>query len=1620
MVSKIFTVQMDFLHSLTTAVAAPDDRGGMAVAARHTLQWLDDAQQLFPSPRLARTHAHLKSQLGLLEAQLEAAPRMGLVSERERKQPVYRVFVDPLPLTGPAESVRRLTALAGIAVAAAISRNQMVAPPYADSLTKVFKAHMGERRLHEDWYAAARAITQGETNLRPFAERCSNPDVKRFLLATLDLYESTLKPEGPDAPEARSDQDEDHLPQQAVGEVHEPEAAEALDTDEEELISDSEPVDVLRWQQGRAEFARFGDTMGLSAFYGRLPPQSLAPITTAVGGALRESLFDHEYALFAIYSLAFNLPPQHLIHIPIGAEGNVRLDPRGYVCWEMSSAFAADAQPAYVPLPVVVVERQQQLLSDRPFVKTIGELCLVPEPGKARKLWLRKYDAFLKSYGDAAYPPWPSRFAYSLAQMYLEITGSDILAAACTMNFALVPGATLHYAWVGARLIGECATAVYRRLGLGEHVGMPEGYRGAGAPDAPDMQTLRCGWTKVVKEAQEAREAMRLADTSENLCSAWNELCRLNALMVCVLTAHRGHRIERVTFGALTGSHLYVYASDKDVENGGSARLVPITTLLSGVIDWHMQCVALLAQRVRELVGPEETIAEFKRLGIPFNKAAFFHVRWNAGKQCLVRKVISPAALTDVSGRLWGARANVGRKFWVTQLMLRANDPFCTRLLTLHRRQGAEPDHPVHWQALEPALEALRATMEGVLAEANLTAPKCDLAPVELLSLRQAPLPRAAKESAGDSDAALAMTHRPGGFSLSAIAAVDSVRKELSIGVPPDHPQAALALACVVFDGITSLPVLRQLTSNPRKSLVRVGETAFLQARCGTNLIPYPLQPITHAILAPALSMPEPLPWPEVAAKASSWLREKLQGFCWGKDPLGQLLQAQGHWLNLRLPSMLNSAAEAAADIAAMSMRSCARLAGEEVHGNPTASATQRPRAPAVSAFSLDGLSRIIHHWGSDQKNLGGDVDRARGLQEDLSQLHPGEAGSPFASVHAWATQEAISILSGAPGYIQNSSLSTYFSNLSAALKSLSPLEDLRSWSDEQWRDLHRLVRHLAGDKDRGAEAKSPPTADRDPAFFRFGRALAAYGGYSIPGWMLEPTRRSERAVVKSAAAVHVGPRHFRLAEQILKRWLEDEPWALTRCTVLLKYLEEIPSRMSEPTTLVADCLTSDGQYVVLRPNGFNILKTTTSKRLLRASDGLAASIRQLRAFSQGVAANLKFLFLTDNETTESAVEIVHLVRTALEEAVGDPDLVLHSTRASAIIRTIAPGWDEVLRQLLRHDAGPATTAALFVYEQDKWQRPALAASLAGHAERRTLVASYGAAWPLLRYLALASTLVDIKIGLALLATANVSPAALRQARSRSRREGAVFDQWLWWCKHLARPEIPEFEFLNPLMSDPQDADLRHTNAADPRAPALTQLAAKLRYFGKRYLGIDLDVAAASERIGIREARLLEPAVDMARTFPPLTQRVKSTSSLRGKAADLKWIDLPDAVSWLSGCDSFDDAQVRALWSLLIREACPNRHDSSAYVDLVTGAMKVLPAETTLEFVFGQRHHSAELGGALSAAGAVVGKPHRDFGAIPRVFVVRRGQDRNDVEKARLTAMVRLLVCAFVCVKEII
>ena len=113
---------MEILANFALAINAPQNRGGLLVAAGHTVNFLRDAEIVFPSPRLNLIRVSLESSLKSLLLEPNDDRHLLVSSQREKGIPVYGFFVDPPAIKWLAHELLNVKALAGLAVAYAMSR----------------------------------------------------------------------------------------------------------------------------------------------------------------------------------------------------------------------------------------------------------------------------------------------------------------------------------------------------------------------------------------------------------------------------------------------------------------------------------------------------------------------------------------------------------------------------------------------------------------------------------------------------------------------------------------------------------------------------------------------------------------------------------------------------------------------------------------------------------------------------------------------------------------------------------------------------------------------------------------------------------------------------------------------------------------------------------------------------------------------------------------------------------------------------------------------------------------------------------------------------------------------------------------------------------------------------------------------------------------------------------------------------------------------------------------------------------------------------------------------------------------------------------------------------------
>lgn len=462
------------------------------------------------------------------------------------------------------------------------------------------------------------------------------------------------------------------------------------------------------------------------------------------------------------------------------------------------------------------------------------------------------------------------------------------------------------------------------------------------------------------------------------------------------------------------------------------------------------------------------------------------------------------------------------------------------------------------------------------------------------------------------------------------------------------------------------------------------------------------------------------------------------------------------------------------------------------------------------------------------------------------------------------------------------------------------------------------------------------------------------------------------------------------------------------------------PMRAAEASLLERECLTDDSQCIVIRNGCFSHIKRDASIRLIPATPAQIAAIRNQADFMQRLGEDAKYLFLLPpSKDTRDVEGLLTLITEALQRVTGDPHARVHSFRPSATARLIAPAWETLVRSLLNGTAGPGLCSAFFGYDADKWLATATASALAGHSSRLTAISSYFGIWPLLRGAALRATMEATPCPSAYLHRHDISDDARRQAKSRA---GDAFDSWAWFQQKLELQSSTWLPLRDTRATDSTTVELPDAARAMPGQSALPGLSTKVRYLALRTLGVEADIACAQLRLGHQHSQHLEGCLIRMPPAQVLRQRVKSDAVGRGARADLRWLDQAVATSWMASCPSISEESALALDVLLRREACPgiDWKDETVATRIARRALAALPIDLALEFTFGARHEKMDIRAALLTSGRVeVTAAHRDLGATPKVQVIwREESQRNDVDKARLTVLFRVLVSALVTLRS--
>lgn len=397
------------------------------------------------------------------------------------------------------------------------------------------------------------------------------------------------------------------------------------------------------------------------------------------------------------------------------------------------------------------------------------------------------------------------------------------------------------------------------------------------------------------------------------------------------------------------------------------------------------------------------------------------------------------------------------------------------------------------------------------------------------------------------------------------------------------------------------------------------------------------------------------------------------------------------------------------------------------------------------------------------------------------------------------------------------------------------------------------------------------------------------------------------------------------------------------------------------------------------------------------------------------------FLFLKKEAIHDLASDewLHELLTKLLQLTTGDSTARIHSLRARVFAAHAIPDWSTTARQLLGGNAGPRACLSLFTPVEGLWTTLPKASAEALHASRQTGAVYYLAGWPLMRAAALSATLVNTPPPANLPTALGFSEGLMRKARQRHKTDGTIFDPWLWLSKKL------KFETLAPYVAS-EVTEVPTASATGPKADLEAPTFEKsIVYCARRML--NQTTSATQTLLGLPSSlvALLDSKLPSIETTLKLRQRINSGIDGRAVKADIRALESADAKIFISDRPGNSLPHDSVLLALLSSTPCtdpPTWKDEAAAHTLLDDALKSLPKHLSLEVSFGERHFTAAVVASFTSHSRIVVFKNglRDLGATPQVRVIyTKSKSRTQVNKARLTTLIRILLQAVLIVQSI-
>lgn len=1502
-------------------------------------------------------------------------------------------------------------------------------------------ARTGKGRRSPQWNDLAEADLLDSASLSRIYDTTDPPSAHfQFLAATLSVLRGSigspyhlLSDCAVEAPPANDDSDPDR--------EHKAVAHLAADADEECSLDQEDDrrrredlVPDIGARLSSSDYTTYAEKLGfVTRDY--LDPDDLALVSKELVRHLNCN--DQEpatYALFALVSLltgcsdflAYKLrfEPGHSIWLNI--EGDAW-------CWSFS-AYRQQRdetdqpiieEPISVALPMSVAKRLRELRITHPTVATFGELI---STALGSQIELRKFRLFLRSCGNAAHPAYASRFAKSMPFVFLRTCASDMTAAMLSAHFAVAAPAALFYFGPTYGVLRERLRDAYAFLGLDAPVEIRNALERAGCQKVLEPAQLRAGWSGLEKEIDRVH-ARILSPVSESIRLAdINQLMVLLCASFVIRTAHRGTRLERLTFGAMLLHEDAVLISDKDEFEREQPRLIPKSPIIKRLI-----CLAVDLHR---MVKSDQSNA------FPHDSCVF--VQWLNNCYQNMRPITTGAIAMVIAQFFDGADFNFGRSAWVTHLDEDGCDRWLTRGLTGHARDvtrtnGAYFDVPP-LESVSRLAVVMERTGNRLFGGADVA--QDEKAPV--VEFRASGRARPVRDAAFKVPDPRTVLNPLSVEILAGWRATQRVRHALLHG-SIDAPAAVLAVLHMLFMDFAPVPELCvSALKDPGRFLRCHGNAVGLlwQRPHFVHDTWLPLLPTTALLIANALKerMPERRLWDRLALA----LRVIDPGY-WPGSTEGckaALPDATRAFLRLEFRPSLLAASDLQVPAPTLSHLSLMRLSDPAKVAvtfppTPTRVASKRSSDPEFKE-----LRKIISDFVLQTERRGELRKRALDCHKQIrAEVEVQDAFGTW--LLDWVLSELTRSAEGLKGRLDISSISTYLTVLTHgphALREMN-LDDPYEWTDEQWQKwLYALNTNICGDPgalsvgsdpDRTATTGTPPLHKRvKDAVGRLVRNLIARQHWvplSIRSVLAEG---NETLPTGSASSCLITEADVERSIQISDRWLEDQPLDKLMVKTRARIQFEIPTRTSDISNLRVDGLTPNGFLVISRV-GYKNIKTDNSVRTVKAPVAVQQSLAEFREQQQLYQPNAEFLFRGEGTPEAGARDrgLVNLLSSALKHGTGDPSARPHALRSSALQNGAWPGWQQLATQLLNAQASPQTCYE-WIGPTSDWTRMAYTVSTAGHGDLRAALGNYMSGWPLVFGICSMALLHGTAPRSGFLTQLGIAPATLRKFRHRS---SGVACEWEWVFARIAASAIkvlkarlrdsagtegspPVDDGIQSARGDQaasvQDApsiDLEKDRVCSTKRTSVDKPkvhAVDVCYLSARILGMDTSEAIEKAELGLARATELDGRLPSTGLRLMASSRARGGAQDRGRNGNLDCLFSSrgqEILNWLASLPVADLSMAVQFVYRLRTKGLSAKEMTKFWRSLFTG----LPTSCALHIHRGQLHIGDDERSLLFAhAELAISVIDGEIGEIPAIRIVTRGVD-NRVVGTRLNSVFR-------------